>query len=165
MKLFVRLVLLAALVALGFWLWTVFFPSPETVIRKRLSKVAELASFGSKEGQIARLANVRQLTGFVSPDIEISVDTPDRSQQVISGREELFQRAMGARMALGSLSVEFVDMSVSLGADRTEATVILTGRARVAGDRDPFVQELKFFLRKMGGDWLIVRIETIRTLT
>ncbi len=32
MKILVRLVLLAALAGLGFWLWTVLFPSPEKIL-------------------------------------------------------------------------------------------------------------------------------------
>jgi hypothetical protein len=165
MKLLIRLCLLAGLLALGYWLWTVFFPAPETVIRKRLAKVAELVSFNANEGQIARLANVQQLAGYFAPDIEISVDTPAQAHQVVSGRDDLSQKLMGARMMLNGLKVEFLDVTVALNAPKTEATVTLTGQARVAGDRDFFVQELKFFLRKIEGDWIIVRVETIRTLT
>ena len=38
MKIFFRLVLLAAVAALGFWLWTVFFPSPEQVALKKIDR-------------------------------------------------------------------------------------------------------------------------------
>ena len=57
MKLTVRLVVVAALAALGYWLWVVCFPSPEAILHKRLTKVAELVSFTSKEGQIARVGS------------------------------------------------------------------------------------------------------------
>ena len=165
MKIFIRICLAAAVIALGFWLWTLVFPGPEKIIRKRLTKVAALLSYDSKEGQIARLANVNQLAGFFSSDVTVIVDTPARSRHEISGRDELTQAAMGARMALSGLRVEFLDLNVTLSPDNSEATVALTGEARVSGDRDLFVQELKFVLRKIDGDWLIVRIETVRTLT
>ncbi len=165
MKIVVRLFFLAALIALGFWLWTVFFPSPETVIRKRLTKVAALLTFDSKEGQIARIANVQQLAGYFSTDIEITVDTPSQSRQTVSGRDELTQKALGVRMVLTGLRVTFLDPNITLSADKLEATVNLTGQATVPGDRDLFVQELKFFFRKIDGEWLIVRVETVRTLT
>lgn len=165
MKLVLRLCLLAALLALGYWLWTVLFPGPETVIRRRLAKVAELASFNANEGQIARLANVQQLAGYFAPDLEVIVDTPAQARQVVSGRDELAQALLAARAALKGLKVEFLDVTVALDATRTEATVTLTGQARVAGDRDFFVQELKWFLRKTDDGWLIMRVETIRTLT
>ncbi len=35
MKIVFRLALLAAAAAAGVWLWTVLFPSPEKIIRKR----------------------------------------------------------------------------------------------------------------------------------
>ena len=40
-----RLVLLAALIAAGVWLWTILFPTSEEIVRKRLAKVAAEASF------------------------------------------------------------------------------------------------------------------------
>jgi hypothetical protein len=164
MKLTVRLVVVAALAALGYWLWAVCFPSPEAILHKRLTKVAELVSFTSKEGQIARVANVQQLAGYFSPEAEIQVDTPAQGRETVSGREELAQKVMGARQILGGLKVEFIDVNLTLAPDRTNATAELTGRAQVAGDRDAFVQELRFHFRKLDGEWLIVRVETVHTL-
>ena len=40
MKIAFRVVLLAALAALGVWLWTILFPSPQKIIRQRLEAVA-----------------------------------------------------------------------------------------------------------------------------
>ena len=54
MKIIFRLVLLAALVALGVWLWTVLFPSPEKVIHKRLIGLANVVSFSPNEGDLVR---------------------------------------------------------------------------------------------------------------
>ena len=165
MKIFARFCQFALVAALGFWLWTVFFPSAEQVIQKRLGKVAALLSFDSKEGPVAKIANVEDLARYFSSDIEIIVDTPVQAKQTIRGREELTQLLRGARMMLGGLDVKFVDVTVKLAPSKTDATVSMTGRAIVAGDRDPFIQELKFILRKIDGAWLIVRIETVRTLT
>jgi hypothetical protein len=61
--------------------------------------------------------------------------------------------------------VKFLDLNVTLSPDKTEAVVHLTGEARVPNERDLFVQELKFQLRRIEGKWLIVRVETVRTLT
>src|SRR5438445_4088249 len=151
MKIFFRVCLLAIIAALGFWLWTIFFPNPETVIRKRLDKVAKLVSFGAKEGNIARAANVMQLTGYFATNIEITVDTPAQSKQTLSGRDELTQAALGVRNVLTGLNVEFLDQTITLAPDKLSATVSLTGKARVPGDRDLLVQELKFYLQKING--------------
>ena len=48
MKIVFRIVLLAALAALGVWLWTMLFPSPEKIIRQRLDAVAQRASFAAE---------------------------------------------------------------------------------------------------------------------
>lgn len=164
MKIFLRLCLLVAIAGLAYWLWTIFFPNPEAVIRKRLDKVAKLVSFGSNEGNIARAANVMQLTGYFATNIQIVVDTPAQSQQTLSGRDELTQAALAARNVLKGLDVEFVDQTVTLATDKLSATVSMTGKAHVPGDRDLMVQEMKFHLQKIEGEWLIDRVETVRTL-
>lgn len=165
MRILLRVLLLAALLAAGYWLWTVFFPSPETVIRKRLNKVAELASFNSGENTIVGGANILQLMSYFTSNIEIVVDTPAQSRQTLTGNDELQTAVLAVRQSVRGLKVEFLDQSIQLAPDKTEATVNLTGRARVPGDRDMFVQELRFFFRKVEGKWLIYRVETVRTLT
>jgi hypothetical protein len=165
MKNIFRIVLAIVLVALGVWLWTVLFPSPEKVIRKRINKVAELMTFNSNEGQIARLANLQQLGGIMARDIEIFVDVQGRQLMALNGRDEVLPAVAAARAQLPGLKVQFLDLGITLSPDKTGATVCLTGQARVPGERDFFVQELKFILRKIEGKWLIIRIETVRTLT
>ena len=49
MKIALRLVLLAALAALGVWLWMILFPSPEKVIRQRFAALARAASSSADE--------------------------------------------------------------------------------------------------------------------
>jgi hypothetical protein len=164
MKILFRILGLAVLAALGWFIWVMLFPAPETVIRKRLAKVAELLTFKSNEGMIARAANAQQLTGYFTPQIEIVVDTPSHSRQTVSGRDELYQAVLGTRSLVPGLNVEFVDLQVTVTEEKTNATVNVTGKAKVPGDRDFFIQELKFFFKKTDGDWLINRVETVRTL-
>jgi hypothetical protein len=44
------------------------------------------------------------------------------------------------------------------------AVANLTGRGKIPGEKDFLVQELKFTLKKVESDWLISRIETVKTL-
>jgi hypothetical protein len=164
MKIIVRLVLLLVLAALGYWLYTVLFPSPETVIRQRLQTVAKLASFTGQEGNLARLANVQQLIGFFSTAVEVRVDSPAHAEHTFSGKDEIQQVLLGIRTRLGGLEVKFLDPQVQLNPDETNATVQVTAEARVAGERDLFIQELQIGFTKNDGKWLIARIETVRTL-
>lgn len=165
MKLVIRLVLLAALIALGVWLWTIFFPSPEKVIRKRLAEVARLASFTPNEGLIPRAANLQKLASYFDSEVTLTVDWRRGTQQIVADREEMTQLALAIRSNLRSLKVQLLDLNVMVSADKQSAVVELTARASAPGEPDFLIQEMKFTLKKVDNEWLISRIETVRTLT
>lgn len=160
-----QIILLGILVLLGIWLWRTLFPNPARVIRKRMLELAQAASFSGKEGLIAKAFNAQQFGSFFDNDVEAIVDVPGRSQQTFSGRAELVQAALGVRTVVGSVAIEFLDINVTVSPDKQSAEVNLTGKARVAGERDFFVQELKFTLKKIGREWLIKKVETVKTLS
>jgi hypothetical protein len=165
MKIVLRVVWLAALVAAGGWLWTVLFPSPEKVVRQRLATVAQRVSFTANESAVARLADAESLAGYFSTNIEINLDVPGRVQHTILGRDEITQTAVAAGSTTSSLSVKFLDVDVTIGPDKRSAVADFTVEARVGDDQDLIVQEMKFTLQKISGQWLITRVETIRTLS
>jgi hypothetical protein len=165
MKMALRFLLLAALVALGLWLWTVLFPAPEKVIRQRLTKLARTVSFSGDEGQVMRLAGARNLAGFFSTNIEINIEVPGHERHSFMGREEITQAALAVRSGSGSLKVKFPDIQVTVAPDRQSAVADLTLEANLPGEPDPIVQEMKFTLQKTDGEWLITRVETVRTFT
>jgi hypothetical protein len=165
MKTVFRIILLAALVALGVWLWFVLFPSPEKIIRQRLTKLARTASFSSDEGNLARLAAAQSVAGFFATNVEINLDVPGRLQHRLVGREEIQQAALGARSTLSGMSVHFPDINVTVAPDKQSAVADLTVEASIAGERDTIVQEMKVTLQKTDDGWLITRIETVRTLS
>jgi hypothetical protein len=165
MKIVFRIVLIAALAALGIWLWTVLFPSPEKVIRKRLTELARTASSSPGESDLARLAAARSLAGFFSTNVELQVELPELSQRDSIDREEITQAAFVARSRAGGLKVKFPDINVTVAPDKQSAVADLTVQANISGERDPIVQEMKFTLRKTDGQWLITRVETVRTLS
>jgi ketosteroid isomerase-like protein len=165
MKIVRRIFALLALLALGLWLWSVLFPGPEKIIRKQLAAVAEVASFAGNEGPLSKASNAAKLAGYVSVNTQVTFDAPGHGQQILSGRDEIQQFALGVRSTLGSLAVEFLDVNVTLAADKQSATVDLTARVKVGGESSSYVQEMKFVLKKMDGQWLIVRVETVKTLS
>ncbi len=160
----IRGILLAALVAVGVWTWSILFPSAERIIRKRLNELAKTASFSSKEGLVAKAWNASLLSGFFTPDVEVTIEVPGR-QHTISGRDELLQAAAAARSGLDSLTIEFPDIKITLAPDRTSATVNLTARGKISTERDSYLQELKVRMIKVKRDWLINQIETVKTLS
>ncbi|MDB6017764.1 MAG: hypothetical protein JWR19_2253 [Pedosphaera sp.] len=164
MKYFVRFLLLVVLVAIAFWAWLVLFPSPKQVIQGRLLKLAHLASFPSREGNIVRIANVEKMGNLFSDDAEAVIDVPGIESHTFTRREELMQAAIMARGALNGLKVDFVDTNIEVGPDQQSAIADLTLRAQVSGEKDLIVQELKFTFKKLNNAWLITHIETVKTL-
>ncbi|MCX8091532.1 MAG: hypothetical protein N3I86_11510 [Verrucomicrobiae bacterium] len=165
MKWIRRVLLVLALAALGLWLWSVLFPGPEKIIRKRLAALAADVSFHGKEGPMVRAAKIARLLGLFSLDAEITFDAPGRGVQSLRGREDIRQAALSAQSALSSVTVDFLDVNVTLAPDKQSAVVDLTARGRVGSERGAFVQEMKFTFPKIDGKWLIVRVETVRTLS
>jgi hypothetical protein len=159
-----RLALLLALAALAWWLYGVLFPAPEKLIRQRLGKIAELASFTGKEGNLARVAAVTQLVDCFAPTVQVRVDSPAHAEHTFSGKEEIREVLLGVRANLRALEVKFRDPQVTLNSDRTAALAHLTAEARIGTDRELFVQEMKFGLERVDGKWLVAQIETVRTL-
>ena len=165
MKIALRFILFAALVALGVWLWFILFPSPEKVIRKRLVELARTASSSSGESDLARLAAARSVAGFFSTNVELAVELPELARYSLMDRDEIMQAVLMARSKIDGLSVKFPDINIAVAPDKQSAVADLTVEANVSGEHDPIVQEMKFRLQKIDGQWLITRIETVHTLS
>ena len=161
----VRAVLLAVGVLIGIWAWKALFPGPEKAIRRNLTQFAHAISFGSNEGNLTRVSSSQKAVSLCTSNVEISVEATGYPPQSLNGSAELFQALMLARTRLASLQVEFLDPNISLAPNKQSAVVDLTARGRSPGERDMQVMELKFTLQKVGGHWLIRKIETVKTLS
>src|SRR5579871_6875847 len=136
MKRVVQVLLLVAVAGLAFWLWTVFFPSPEKVIQSRLNALAKTASFDSRGGLISQALNAEKIGEFFTLDVDVEVTVAGFEGFSMHGRDEVQQAAAAARHRLTALKVEFVDMNVTLDADGQGAKVNLTGNAKVPGEKE-----------------------------
>jgi hypothetical protein len=165
MKMIFHLFLPVALIALGIWLWFVLFPSPEKIIRNQLAKLANTISFSANEGSLAKLAGAQGLAGFFSTNVQVNIDVPGHERQTYAGRDEITQVAIAVRSAVSSLAVKFPDVNVTIAPDKQSAVADLTVDATISGERDAIVQEMKFTFEKSEGKWLIIKIETVRTLS
>ena len=160
----VRAVALAVLVLAGFLVYRVLFPSPELIIRGKLKELANVASVTVAEGELARVANAGKVVSYFTPEVVIAVDIPGRSQHVLKGRDDLFQAAVMVR-GMGTMTIEFPDINVTVAPDKETAVVDLTAKARIPGDANFYVQEMKLVWKRVGRrDWLIERVETVKTL-
>ncbi len=159
-----QLVLLVLVGALAFWAYEKFFPSEEKKIRLFLRDLAEAASFSANDKSLARLAGAGRVAGFFSANAEINVQVPDEGSGTIQGRDEIRRVAGLARARFNSVHVEFLDMIVTLDPERLSAVAELTAKITLTGQRDFGVQELKFQLKKIDGNWRITRVDTVKTL-
>jgi hypothetical protein len=165
MKIVFRLLWLAAAAAACVWLWTALFPGPEKIIRKRLASVAAEASFNGGENPILIAARAENLAGYFGTNVEISISLPEHDQHDFVGRAEITQAAAEMHSRMSSMKVELFDVNVAVGPDKQSATADLTVKFGTDRDKDFYVQEMKITFQKIEGDWLITRVETIRTLS
>jgi hypothetical protein len=149
----------------GFWAWRTFFPDPKKIIKRDLTNLATLLSFAPNEGQLAKVGNANKAAAYFTQDIEIIIDVTGFGRATLSGRDDLFQRLLGARAQLTTLKVEFLDIKVALAPNKEAAEVDMTAKANVPGDRDFQFQELKLLMKKVDGRWLIRRVETVKTFS
>jgi SnoaL-like domain len=159
-----RLALIAGLFVGGVWGWRTLFPGPEQVIKRRLEQLAKAASTTGDEGLLAKAAHVQKVTTFFTPDVEIVLDIPGQYNAEVSGLDELTRMVAAARSMGKRIKVEFLDVSVAIAPDQNSAQTHMVGQAIITGERGLQVQELKAQLRKVDGQWLVNRVETVRTL-
>jgi hypothetical protein len=163
MKTVVRLVVLAAVAGLGFWLWTVFFPAPEKVVLKKMTALAATATYGASDSNLIRAGKASNLVGMFAADAQIVVSVPELNR-TLSGRDEIREAALGGFAGLSALKVEFLDPAVRLAPDKLTAEVSCIAKVVAGSSQDFGVQEMRFQFRKVEGHWLISRAETMKTL-
>jgi len=164
MKIAFRLVLFAAVAGLGFWLWTVLFPSQEKVVLKKIAGLAANANFNSTDGNISRAAKASSVISAFAVDAEVILDVAGVGSHTMSGRDEIREAVMGGFGNAPSLKVQFMDASARVGADKQTAQVTCTARVSTGDSKDFGIQELRFQLKKIDGDWRITKLETVKTL-
>lgn len=166
MRIAIRFLLLAALIGGGVWLWMYFHPGPEEAIRRRLAAVAREFSFTGKEGLVAKAAHPQKVASYFGREVTLMVDLPEMSSHESMTRDEIEQLVLVLRSSpyFRSLKVQCLDPVITLGADRKSAIVELTIHAETIGDKYRVVQEMKFTMKEVDGEWLIMRVDTVKTL-
>jgi hypothetical protein len=164
MKIVFRIVLPAVLAGLGFWLWMILFPGPQKIVLKKVAGLAAAASINANDGNLTRATKVSSLIGYFSADAEIVCDVPELGTHTFEGRDEIRQAAAGGFTQLSSLKVQFFDAAARVAPDQQSAVATCTARVAPGDSKDFGIQELRFQFKKIDGDWLITRAETVKTL-
>jgi SnoaL-like domain len=161
MKIVLRIILLVAVLAVGFWLWTVLFPSPEKIVRKHLASLAHDVSFSADENGIIKMAHANSVADLFSSNVVINIDVPGHEQQTMTGRDQVTQAALVSRQQFTSLDVKFPDVDVTVAPDKNSATADVTAEVTISGEHDKIVQEFQFTFQKIDGQWLISEVKTV----
>jgi hypothetical protein len=164
MKIIIRLMLLAVLGGLAFWLWTVLFPSPEQVVLKKIATLAANANIAAADSNLNRAGKAARLVAAFANDAEIVMEVAGVGTKTWSGHDEIQEAAMGGFATVTALKVQFLDLTARVGPDKKTADVSCTAHVNTGDSRDIGIQELHFELKKIDGDWLITRAETVKTL-
>lgn len=165
MKMITRIILLIMACGLGFWLWTVFFPSPREIALKKITSLAATATVNANDSNLTRAGKAVKLAGFFSTNVEIVVNIPDLAHRTVTGREQVKESAMAGFQQITSLQVQFFDVTATVAPDKQTVDVSCTLKVSANGRKDYGVQELHVRFKKLDGDWLITRVETVQTLT
>lgn len=159
--------LIILLLAVGVWggwvAWQKLFPPDEVLIQRLLDETARAISFSGQQKELSRLAGAAEMAGYFTDDVLVKISELGGEFGVIRGRTQLQQLALAARNQGASLSVQFLDVEVSV-ASKTEGSAVLVVQAKGGGRPEPFHQELNFSFRKVNGDWLISRVETVQSV-
>ena len=105
-----------------------------------------------------------KVANFFSDQVVVNVSAPGVESPEINSRDDLLQHAQAAYMMVSGLKATFSDPNVELTPGNEEAIVDVAFPADVSGEKDAIVEELKFGLKKISGDWLITRVESVNTL-
>lgn len=161
MKLVSRIIFVAVLAALGFWLWTVLFPSPEKIIRKQLAGLADDVSFSQDENDLVKLAHAQGVANFFTSTVEVDVTVPRRGEQTLVGRDQITQAALASRQEATDLKLKFPDINITVAPDKNSAVADVTVDATISGERDAVLEEVKITFQKVDGKWLISKVESV----
>jgi len=144
--------------------------SDERAIRSQMSAIAETLSVPENDGELGRIARIAALRNVLAPDIAVSTGLPVRSGAEVPpelvGRDAVLALVGRWVPPAGGVTIEFVDMQVTLGADRATAQVYSTARISSGPDERPIVdaRELTIDLSKVDGSWLIASVRPEETL-
>ena len=142
----------------------------ERAIRARMDSIAQALTVPANEGELGRIARIASLSSGLAETIEIS--TGVTTSAGATGSEEFVGRdavlGLAARWAppAGGVTVEFVDVQVTLGGGAATAQVYCTAQAMSGPAERPLVdaRELTVGLSKIDGEWLVSSVRPEATL-
>lgn len=157
------LLLALGLLGIGLGVYLLWPADDRTVITSRIQQLATLASYPPEEHPLRKQQALGKMKALLSQDLVLKVNLPGGRSQAVEGRKEFMERVQEVRFGLAALKVEFDVQSIELSSDHRMATVGLTLSAQIGVEKQQEFQEMKLQLEKSSDEWLIKRLETVRT--
>ena len=142
----------------------------ERAIRNQMSAVAEALTVPANDGELGRVTRIAVVRNVLAPDIRVSTTAtarPDaRVPPELIGRDAVLALAGRWVPPPGGVTVEFVDVQVTLDNSRVNAQVYCTARVSSGPEARPIVdaRELTVGFSKIDGTWLITSVRPEETL-
>lgn len=161
-------IIVAVMLAAGWWWRESIVPGELTRVRKSLESLATEMSFTSAEKGISTARRISALVDHFAPDAAVQVEILGTGTFDLNGRAEIQQVLWGARRAASSLEVRFFDIQIQLDLGGQAATAQLTATAVAKEDRRHLegfeAIEFEFGMRKIDGAWKVEKVATVATL-
>ena len=148
---------LAAVLAVGLWLYT---HSATNQIRRVFKEVASIAERIEGESVMECAIRSKRLAEFVAPNCHLIV--PERSLDQIWTREDVAGGILAFRSSVKSLHVKFAALQISIRSDHAEGKgeVTLEGPSTFFGIEGTPQRKFAAHLKKDDhGKWLFTRLE------
>jgi hypothetical protein len=155
-----RVIIAALLLAAAWRVWVWMHPSPEKAILRQLAKLSDSLVSKPNEGNFARAAAINRTLSFFTSDVLINTEGLPGSPETIQGKTDLQQALFAARKQLEG-EIDFSDIRVKVLPGETNATATFTAIGRLAGQKDPYTQDLKTQFQNIDGNWLISRVDAV----
>lgn len=158
-----QILALALAVVVAVWVVRVWLPSDRQLIERQLNSLAAAASVSGAETPVVRMTGAARVAKFFTDDVIVSAN--DQSS-TIGGRDAVMALAAQARATSGPLKVSFDDVQIAV-ADPSTATAYMTVTISSAdrnGSSLVDARELNVTFRKVAREWLIARVDALRTL-
>ncbi|HVY69161.1 MAG TPA: hypothetical protein VHH73_04500 [Verrucomicrobiae bacterium] len=158
-----KIIAVATLALAAFGIWWLFFPGDQRVIRSRVEKIARLASVGAGESQILRVSKTERLVDMLAADVGVSLEGTGADFTSFAGKDQFAEGLRVARLRARQAKVQLLDVVFDSEPDGQQAVTRMAALAEVDGEQNRVAQEIRISWRKVDGQWLIAKIETVKS--
>jgi hypothetical protein len=155
----------------GLWLgWRWYFPNDEAQIGAVLRRIAAAVGSAEETGGAANSGGVQALARAASLRSELAVNvTVDAGPpfQRLTGRDAVIGAAARVNGTARNLELRFPDVAITVSADRTSATAMVTAEARFdepGGGRALDARELEIGFTRPEGNWVVTTVTVMQPL-